>query len=77
MSTDAIEDIKSQMLDARASVRVRAIGRIADRRGGGIELKLRHPDVMPILFGALADTDRRVQRAAARALRRSLSRTRP
>ena len=40
MSTHPIEDIKSQMLDARAAVRVRAIGRIADKKGGSIELNV-------------------------------------
>ena len=40
VSTDPIEDIKSQMLDARASVRVRAAGRIADKKGGRIELNV-------------------------------------
>jgi len=69
MTMDAIEEIKVQMRDPRAATRVRALGRIADKKAGGVELKLNHPDVMPILLDALSDTDRRVQRAAARALR--------
>lgn len=69
MAADSIEEIRSQMREARATVRFRAISEIAKKSGNGIEIKLDQPEVIPILLDALSDKDRRVQRAAARALR--------
>jgi hypothetical protein len=66
---ETIREICRAMADPRVSARLRALARIADKKGGGIEVRLRHPDAVPILIEALADRDRRVQRAAARALR--------
>jgi len=66
---NVIREIREQMKDRRASVRVHALSRIADKKAGGTELKIDHPEVIPILIDALADANRRVQRAAARALR--------
>ncbi len=66
---DVIQEIRMQMQDPRASVRLQALGRIADKVGGHVELRLDHPEAIPLLMDALSDPDRRVQRAAARALR--------
>jgi hypothetical protein len=61
--------LRRDLGDPRAGVRLAALDRLAPKESGGTQRRPGGPDVVALLIAALADRDRRVQRAAARALR--------
>jgi len=61
--------LRRQLADARVTVRLRALDSISAKAGGGIAQVCRDEGVIPLLVAALSDSNRRVQRAAARGLR--------
>jgi hypothetical protein len=64
-----LESLQRDLADPRSGVRLAALDRIAPKGSGGTRRLLDDPRTVPLLVGALSDPDRRVQRAAARALR--------
>ncbi|MBN1400192.1 MAG: hypothetical protein JXA74_05105 [Anaerolineae bacterium] len=64
-----LESLRRDLADPRSGVRRAALGRIAPKGRGGTQALLDDPRVVSLLVTALADPDRRVERAAARALR--------
>ena len=66
---DIIEKIKRDLSSADANIRRKAINRVSYKSGSAIVLKISDEGIIPILAKALSDSDREVQRAAARALR--------
>lgn len=66
---DIVTEIERNLLDKDVRTRRRALTKVADKKAGAIELKVRDRRVVPILARALADQDMSVRRSAAIALR--------
>ena len=66
---DSIDELTKLLSSQRTSQRLEAMDRISTKTGGAIKLMLDDDRVVKLLMRGLGDSDRRVQRAAARGLR--------
>jgi len=64
-----LDDLRRRLADPKVGVRLAALDEISRKVGGSVAGLCDDERVVPLLVGALSDSSRRVQRAAARGLR--------
>lgn len=69
MEDNGLEELVKLLSSPRVGERLRAMNRISAKTGGAITRRLDDPRVVSLLSQGLGDSNRRVQRAAARGLR--------
>ena len=74
MEDSEFEELRNLLSSSRVGERLRAMDRISAKVGGRVVLKSDDPRVVELLLEGLSDSNRRVQRAAARGLRPWLAR---
>jgi hypothetical protein len=69
MEDSDLDQLTELLSSPRAGDRLRGMDRISTKTGGSVARRLDDPRVVPLLIEGLRDSNRRVQRAAARGLR--------